>query len=188
MGGVDSKSTEAYITNSPPSYLKKINAVSCSPVAKEPALFGSEMAEMHIHLDQWNISEHSSWGKPDSFLKEEQSLTLAESFQSWDPGVLENESPVHVTVGSGAQGEADITRGSSLGLSEWPVCPTWKGRGSQSLPKPADEKFSSGKWWLHSLVWSHLVFQLAFIWLVIVTNLVWSLGSLAFAGPLFWMM
>lgn len=53
-GGVDSKCTEAYITNSHPSYLKEINAASCSPIAKVPALFkfGSEMAEKHIHLGQ----------------------------------------------------------------------------------------------------------------------------------------
>lgn len=32
--------------------------------------------------------------------------------------MLENEGQVHVIMGRGAQGEADITRGSSLGLSE----------------------------------------------------------------------
>ena len=130
-----------------------------------------------------NISEHSSWGKPDSSLKEERRLTLAESLLSWDPGALENDSRVHVIMGSG--GGWHHRRLTSLGWSEWPVCPAWKGRGSQGLPKPADEKFSSGKWWLPSPVWSHFVLQFVFIWSVTFTNLVWSLGSSALAGPLF---
>lgn len=77
-------------------------------------------------------------------------------------------------MGPCAQGEADITTGSSLRSSEWPVCWAWKRTVSQGLPRPADEELSHGKRWLHPPMWSDFILWLAFIWLAIFNNLLWS--------------